>query len=134
MAQFTCTECGNDLTPAEDQFVPVECPNCGISQIRPFQLGQVRFDSPVADSSLFRVYHSYDVEHKLFMTTTVLRQDIPNYELNLAIAKEGASNLSILKHLNLCPIFSCAEEEGHFFVNCPRMDGYALSDYKGRRR
>ncbi|MBN1864738.1 MAG: protein kinase [Victivallales bacterium] len=124
-----CQKCGAEIKPNEDRFVPMTCPSCSMVQISPFNEGDLHFEKLISANRMFYVYSGYDAKHKLFLHIVYLRKDFKDMEWALAAAKEQASELTRLSHVNICPLFNHGDINGSYYVSSPRLEGYLLSSY-----
>ena len=123
-----CHKCGREMQFNEDPFIPADCP-CGHLQISPFKVDGIQFNKLLASSPIFLLFHGIYEDKNLFVTITVLRKDISDYEWCLKTAEEEAEKAQQLRHLNICPIFEFGTKNGYFCIITPSLDGYPLSSY-----
>jgi serine/threonine protein kinase len=130
MSQLICHGCSSVInTMGIEPFTLCNCSKCGTELIIPYEMDYLTLEKPLYEKSLFAVYEGFDKSQNMSSTIFILNKDTTEFNQFHKIAKEEATNLSTLKHPNICPITNFGDVEGNFFVTEPRMDGYSLSDY-----
>jgi len=123
-----CRKCGKDIVFNADPFIPALC-SCGHLQIAPFEIDGIQFHKLLASSPIFLLFYGLYEDKNMFITITVLRKDIADYDWCRKSAEEEAEVALKLRHLNICPIFEYGERNGYFCIITPSLDGHPLSDY-----
>jgi eukaryotic-like serine/threonine-protein kinase len=130
MSQIVCRGCGGVMdTSGIDPFTVCECSDCGTELTIPFQLDHLQLENNIDRQSFIDVYNGFDQTSNTTALIMLLDTEAPSYEKLKTIAKEEATELSTLKHQNICPILDFAEIKGNFCVLSPLMDGYSMDDY-----
>ena len=130
MSQTVCKGCGGVMdTTGIEPFTICECSDCGTELIIPFQLNHLLLEQNIERQSYIDIFSGFDQSSNAAVMIMLLDSEAPAYENLKKIAKEEATELSTLKHQNICPILDYSEILGNFCVTAPIMDGYALDSY-----
>lgn len=130
MSQIVCKGCGGvmDVTGI-DPFTVCECSDCGSEVIIPFELDYLQLEKLIDRQSIIDIYTGFDKSSNAASIIMLVDNDAPKADELIKIAKEEATELSTLKHPNICPILNSDNIKGNFCVTTPLMDGYSLDDY-----
>lgn len=130
MSQTICKGCGGVMdTTGIDPFTVCECSDCGTEVVIPFVLDYLMLEHLIDRQSIIDVYTGFDQSSNSAATIMLADNEAPQAEDLVKIAKEEATELSTLKHPNICPVINFDTIKGNFCVTSPLMDGYSLDDY-----
>ena len=130
MSQIVCKGCGGVMdTSGIEPFTVCECSDCGTDLTIPFQLDHLQLEKNIDRQSFIDIFTGFDQASNTTVLVMLLDLQAPSYDKLNAIAKEEATELTTLKHQNICPILDYADILGNFCVTNPLMDGYSLDAY-----
>lgn len=130
MPEAVCSGCGGviDFSGIEP-FTVCECSECGTELVIPLELEYLKLERSLGRKLFFDVYQGFDKSNNINSIVYVMDGSDREAKDFLSLAKEEASSLSTLKHVNICPMVNSGEVAGKFFISEPLMDGSSLTDF-----
>ncbi len=125
--QIACGQCGATIDVS--QFAPfstVECPQCGVKQTVPAQLGQFLLVEQLGMGGMGAVYRAMDATLGRFVAIKVMKaemgEDLALVESFLREARAAAA----LNHPNIVQMYSCGQEQGQPYIVMELVSGGRL--------
>jgi len=125
--QIACGQCGATIDVSHlAPFSTVECPQCGVQQTVPAQLGQFLLVEQLGMGGMGAVYRAMDATLGRFVAIKVMKaemgEDLALVESFLREARAAAA----LNHPNIVQMYSCGQAQGQPYIVMELVSGGRL--------